>query len=133
MRLRPGDILGRYTILSALGAGGMGEVYRARDERLEREVALKLLRALPGTDASEGSARLLREARAVASLEHPNAIAVFDVAEVEGHGALDGTPYLAMELVRGVSLRAYIGKDVPMGLRLRWLVDAARALAAAHA
>jgi len=111
----------------------MGEVYEAEDTRLQRPVALKILRTanLPvSTDSnpsSDGSARLMREARAAAALEHPNAVAVFDV------GVHDGMPYLAMEFISGKSLRHYIGDPaIPMERRLQWLRDVARALAAAH-
>jgi serine/threonine-protein kinase len=138
MPLEAGDPIDRYRILERLGAGGMGEVYRARDPRLLRDVALKILRPSLGTatlsdPASDGAARVLREARAAAALEHPNVVAVYDVGEIQEPLALRGTPYIAMELVKGRSLRAYVGApDVPMEERLRWLVDVARALAAAH-
>jgi len=115
----------------------MGRVYRAYDRRLDRNVALKVLRAPhetregSATDGrtldSEGSARMLREARAAAALDHPNAVAVFDVGEV------DGVAYIAMELLEGRSLRAYVGnRSVTTERRLRWLCDVAHALAAAH-
>jgi serine/threonine protein kinase/tetratricopeptide (TPR) repeat protein len=130
--LAPGDVVDRYRIEALLGEGGMGRVYRAYDTRLERRVALKILRTTssdkdkPG-QASEGAARLLREARAAAALDHPNAVSVFDVGEA------DGAPFIAMELIEGVSLRAHIGDAaVPWELCVRWLVDVARALEAAH-
>jgi len=133
MTLRRGDRFDRYVIAGLLGEGGMGEVYEAEDTRLQRPVALKILRTagLPtSTDSNpstDGSARLMREARAAAALEHPNAVAVFDV------GVHDGMPYLAMEFISGKSLRHYIGDpSVPMERRLQWLRDVARALAAAH-
>ena len=102
----------------------MGQVYEAQDLRLGRVVALKVLNGVGSTDGTE---RLLREARAAAAFEHPNAVVVFDV------GVEQGLAYLAMELVRGRGLREYIG-DVSIGLgqQLRWLVDVARALDAAH-
>ena len=122
--LRPGDAFGRYVIEGLLGQGGMGEVYRAFDPRLDRRVAIKVLHASHPT----GAARLVREARAAAALDHPNAVAVFDVGEEAG------MPYLAMELVEGRSLRGYVGdRTVPLERRVRWLVEIARALAAAHA
>jgi serine/threonine-protein kinase len=128
--LQPGSRFDRYVIESLLGQGGMGRVYRAQDERLQRAVALKVLR-LDGSverDPSVGAERLLREARAAASLEHINTIAIHDVGEFEG------VPFIAMELVVGQSLRAYVGNDaVPIETRVRYLVDVARALAAAHA
>jgi serine/threonine-protein kinase len=124
MSLRPGEPFDRYRIEGLLGHGGMGQVYRARDERLRRQVALKIISTAPGTD---GAARLLREARAAAAIDHPNAIAIFDVGEV------DGTPFLAMELVDGSTLRGYVGEaSVPVSQRLHWLLAIARALAAAH-
>ncbi len=130
MTLRTGDKLDRYTIEALLGEGGMGQVYRAADDKLHRRVALKVLRVGDASDessASEGKARLLREARAAAALDHPNAIAIFDVGEV------NGDPYIAMELVEGKSLRSYVGDvTVPIERRLRWLADIARALGAAH-
>jgi eukaryotic-like serine/threonine-protein kinase len=131
----PGEMIGRrmgrYAIDGVLGEGGMGLVYRARDTVLGRHVALKVLHDPKGS--SEGGAqarRLVREARAAAALNHPNAVAIFDVGE-EG-----GTAFIALELVEGHSLRHYIGASgalaVTMSLRLRWLVDVAAALAAAH-
>src|SRR5439155_683453 len=91
--LNAGDVFGRFEIAEVLGRGGMGDVYEARDALLDRRVALKLLR-LEGMEreAAKGAAmRLLREARAAAAIEHPNAVKIFDVGEV------DGVPYLAME------------------------------------
>ena len=90
MGLKPGDQLGPYEILASLGAGGMGEVYRARDGRLKRDVALKLLP--PGGD----KARFQAEARALAALNHPNIVAIYDV----------GDEYLVTELVDGTPLKA---------------------------
>src|SRR5689334_13420178 len=104
-----GDTVDRYTIEAVLGEGGMGRVYRAYDPKLHRRVALKVLHVRsPGTPApnenvSEGAARMLREARAAAALDHPNAVSIFDVGEI------DGTPFIAMELVEGHPLRAYVG------------------------
>ncbi|MBI4955710.1 MAG: protein kinase [Myxococcales bacterium] len=122
--LQPGDSFERYTVESVLGQGGMGTVYRALDSRLERRVALKVIsEGLAGEDAD---ARLLREARAAAALDHPNAVSIFDVGE------LDGSPYIVMELVSGRTLREAVVGSVPQATRLSWLADAARALAAAH-
>jgi tRNA A-37 threonylcarbamoyl transferase component Bud32/tetratricopeptide (TPR) repeat protein len=130
MTLSPGDTFDRYTIEAVIGEGGMGRVYRAHDTRLHRRVALKLLRLDAWTEPSDSAkvaARFLREARAAAALDHPNAVSVFDVAEV------DGQMYIAMELIAGKTLRAFVGDDrVPRETKLRWLVDAGRALAAAH-
>src|SRR5262250_2068298 len=87
MSLSPGSKLGRYEILAPLGAGGMGEVYRARDPRMGREVAIK-------TSAERFSDRFEREVRAVAALNHPNICHIYDV----------GPNYLVMELVEGPTL-----------------------------
>lgn len=129
MTRKVGDALGRYTLEGLLGSGGMGEVYRALDEKLGRRVAIKVLRAGAGDAAgSDWSARMLREARAAAALNHASAVSVFDVGEI------DGAPFIVMELVQGKPLRTYIGDTaVPQGRRMRWLTDIARALAAAHA
>ena len=128
MRLAPGDTFDRYTIEAPLGEGGMGEVYLATDTRLQRRVALKLLRSTKADAETWGRAvaRMLREARAAAALNHPNVVAIFDVGEINGE------PYLAMELVEGTPLRRLIGSGVPLRTRLSWLCDAARALSAAH-
>src|SRR5215208_2845713 len=86
--LQPGARLGPYEILSALGAGGMGEVYKARDTRLERAVAVKVLPAAL-TDSAPARERFHREARAVGSLQHPNICTIHDVGETaEGHAFL---------------------------------------------
>ncbi len=128
MDLKPGDAFDRYTIEGLLGQGGMGRVYRARDGKLQRLVALKLLRLDASDSHEQGSAHLLGEARAAAAIEHVNAIAIHDVGEV------DGVPYIAMELVEGSTLRARIGDpDVSAETRVQWLVAIAGALAAAHA
>ena len=123
--MQPGETIDRYTIEAQLGEGGMGVVFRAHDMRLSRKVALKVLRVGEGK-AAAAAARLLREARNVASFEHPNAVTIFDVGEV------DGSPYIAMELINGKTLRDVIGSSVPWAQRVLWLVDAGRALAAAH-
>ena len=128
MALRPGEPFDRYLIEAGLGEGGMGQVYRALDTRLRRHVALKVISVKEGGAlSSEGAARLLREARAAAAIDHPNAVSIFDVGEV------DGVPYLAMEFIEGRTLRASIGDaSVPMPKRVEWLVAVGRALAAAH-
>jgi len=123
--LKPGDKFERYTIEAAIGEGGMGAVYRAHDAQLGRRVALKVLTG--ATAGEDVGARLLREARAAAALDHPNAVALFEVGE------LNGAPYIAMELVSGRTLRAAIGDaSVTASVRVGWLTDVARALAAAH-
>lgn len=97
MPVSPGDRLGPYEILGRLGAGGMGVVYHARDTRLDRSVAIKVL---PETSASEHDReRLKREARAVAALSHPNIVSVFDV------GTEGDVFYIVTELLEGSTLR----------------------------
>ena len=95
MPLFAGSRLGRYDIIAALGAGGMGEVYRARDSRLGRDVALKVLPAGVATDAVR-LARFEHEARIVAGLNHPNIVTLYSVEDE------DGIRFLTMELVEGV-------------------------------
>src|SRR5450432_4399769 len=123
MSLASGTNLGPYEIVSALGAGGMGEVYRARDSRLGRDVALKILPAEIGNDASRRQ-RFELEARAVAALSHPNIVAVHDV------GTKNGVFYIISELVDGESVRS-----AKYGLRktLDIAVQIASGMAAAHA
>ena len=98
MRLSNGIRLGPYEIVSPLGAGGMGEVYRARDARLGRDVAVMVVPASFVADISRLH-RFEQEARAVAALNHPNILAVFDI------GQHDGSPFLVSELLEGESLR----------------------------
>jgi serine/threonine protein kinase len=95
--LTAGTRVGVFEVLSPLGAGGMGEVYRARDPRLEREVALKVLPAETLSDDT-ARARLLREARMASKLNHPNVCTIYEVGEAEGQA------YIAMELVSGEAL-----------------------------
>src|SRR6202048_2487302 len=99
----PGEKLGPYEILAPIGKGGMGEVYRARDPRLNRDVAIKVLPQAFATDASRE--RFQREARAASALNHPNICAVHDVGEAAGH------PFLVMELLDGKTLREQIGNQ----------------------
>ncbi|APR80632.1 serine/threonine protein kinase [Minicystis rosea] len=123
--LKPGDTLERYTIDAVLGQGGMGTVYRAHDTRLDRRVAIKVITEGAAPDSAD--ARLLREARAAAALDHPNAVSIFDVGEV------GGAPYIVMELVTGRTLRDAIGStSTPVSVRVTWLADVARALSVAH-
>jgi eukaryotic-like serine/threonine-protein kinase len=127
MSVAIGRRLGPYTILAPLGKGGMGEVYCARDERLERDVAIKVLPDEVRTDPATLS-RFQREARAVAALSHPNVVAIHDI------GQDDDVSYVVMELLEGSSLRAAI---VNGALPLERVVDYSRqiaaGLAAAHA
>ena len=122
-----GRQLGAYRILSLLGAGGMGEVYRAYDEKLQRVAAVKVLRAADALDAT-ANARLLREARAAAALNHPSICTVYEVDEV------DGTSYIAMELVDGEPLSSAIpaGSGLPAVQLLDYSQQIADALAHAH-
>jgi len=120
--------LGRYQVISEAGAGALGVVMRAYDPRLRREVALKRVRTRHGDDRDvEAEARLLREARALASLAHPNVAAVYDVEE------MDGAVLVAMEFVEGETLEAWIAAR-PRTWRevVRVMTPAARGLAAAH-
>ena len=126
MPVSAGTRLGPYEVVELLGAGGMGEVYRARDSRLGRDVALKVLH----DDVARDPARLKRfelEARAVASLNHPHILTVHDV------GSDDGTPYVVSELLEGESLREVLSRRSPAQRQvLAWAVQAAQGLAAAH-
>ena len=126
MTLSPGTQLGPYTIQSQVGAGGMGEVYRARDTRLGRDVALKIL---PESFARDGDRlrRFEQEAQAVAALNHPNILAIFDV------GDRNGAPFLVSELLEGESLRAALDLG-PLRQRkvIEYAVQIANGLAAAH-
>jgi tetratricopeptide (TPR) repeat protein len=121
-----GDRIGPYRLVGAIGHGGMGVVWRARDPRLDRWVALKVMRADVG-EGSMGRARLLREAQAMARLSHPNVVAVHDVGEV-GDGI-----YVAMELVEGVDLADWLGDRRGWREIVPVFLGAARGLAAAHA
>jgi len=127
MTLSAGDQVGPYTILEKLGAGGMGEVYKARDTRLERTVALKVLLS-GGMKDPESRRRFAQEARSASSLNHYNIITIYDV------GSENGVDYLAMELVPGTSVDQLIPRN-GLGLDqiLRYGVQIADALANAHA
>ncbi|MRG94011.1 serine/threonine-protein kinase [Polyangium spumosum] len=129
MPLSPGDRFDRYVVEARLGEGGMGEVYRARDTRLGRSVALKVLRR-DAQGASETWTRqvrrMLREARIAAALSDPGIVAVFDVGEHEG------APFIAMELVQGKLLRDLVHVEAPIGERISLLSDVARVLSVAH-
>ncbi len=126
---RPGDTLGRFTVLSELGRGGMGVVYAAEDRTLGREVALKVL---PTSGDDERRARFLREARAAAALTHSGIATIYDVGEAEGH------VFIAMELVRGRTLRAVLDarpaddRALPLAEALHVGRDIAWALGKAH-
>ncbi len=126
MGLSPGGRLGPYEIVAPIGAGGMGEVYRARDTRLGRDVALKVLPETFSADA-ERLARFEREARAVAALSHPNILALFDF------GSDAGTAYAVTELLEGETLRERLaGGPLPVRKAAEYAAQVARGLAAAH-
>ncbi|HEX7807267.1 MAG TPA: serine/threonine-protein kinase, partial [Thermoanaerobaculia bacterium] len=121
--------LGPYEILARLGAGGMGEVWRARDGRIGRDVAVKIL---PGTFNGEDEqiARFELEARAAGALNHPGLVTIFDV------GTAEGSPYIVMELLEGQTLRDVLegarAKPLPVRKTVDYAMQLACALAVAH-
>jgi len=126
MPLAPGTQLGPYEITAPLGAGGMGEVYRARDLRLGRDVAVKIIPASLAADATRLH-RFEQEARAAAALNHPNILAVYDV------GKQDGSPYIVSEILEGETLRERLrGGALPVRKAIDYAQQTARGLAAAH-
>ncbi|MGA9752714.1 MAG: serine/threonine-protein kinase [Acidobacteriota bacterium] len=126
MSLAPGRKLGPYEVLSPLGAGGMGEVYRARDTRLGREVAVKVLPSEFAQDP-ERLRRFEQEARATAALDHPNILVLHDL------GIHDGAPYIVTELLEGESLRERLrGGPLPPAKAVGFGIQIAQGLAAAH-
>ncbi len=124
--LPTGHRLGPYEIVEAIGERGMGQVYRARDRRLGRDVAIKVLPPGVMTDP-ERLRRFELEARAVAALSHPNILAIHDVEVAAG-----ATPYLVMELLDGAPLREEIGRGIPPRKAIEWGIQIANGLAAAH-
>ncbi len=121
-----GTHLGRYEIRSQLGAGGMGEVYRARDEKLNRDVAIKVLPSTLSQD-EDRLRRFEQEAQAAGALNHPNILAVYDV------GTHDGSPYIVSELLEGEELREQLSDGVlPQRKTLEYAQQIAQGLAAAH-
>ena len=125
MRISSGSRLGQYEIVAALGSGGMGEVYRARDTRLGRNVAIKVLRESVSHDP-ERLRRFEREARSASALSHPNIVTIYEV------GSFDGVSFIAMELVEGAPLRAKIRGPLPVRTTLQIACQIAAGLAAAH-
>lgn len=126
MPLATGTKIGPYEILAPLGAGGMGEVYRARDSRLGRDVAIKVLPESMARDA-ERLRRFETEARAVAALNHPNILSVHDI------GTHDGAPYLVSECLEGQSLRQELSSGaLPLRRAVEYAIQIAEGLAAAH-
>jgi eukaryotic-like serine/threonine-protein kinase len=126
MTLFNGTRLGPYEIVAPLGAGGMGEVYRAKDPRLGREVAIKVLPASFSQDVDRLK-RFEQEARAAGVLNHPNITAVYDI------GSTDGSPYIVTELLEGETLRSRLSTGpLPVRKALDYAIQIARGLAAAH-
>ncbi len=125
MQIDAGDRFGRYEIRSSLGAGGMGEVFRAYDPRLDREVALKVIRA----DLNQhgiGRERFAQEARAASALNHSHIVTIHDVGEEQGR------PFIVMELLEGQTLRHLLAEPLATDVVLRLATQIADALAAAH-
>src|ERR1700739_3402210 len=126
MALTSGTKLGPYEILAPLGAGGMGEVYRARDTRLNRDVAIKVLPEALANDADR-LRRFEQEARTIAALNHPNILGIHDI------GAHDGAPFLVSELLEGQTLREKLESGpLPVRLAIEYALGMSQGLAAAH-
>src|SRR5712692_8886896 len=126
MALSAGTRLGPYEILSALGAGGMGEVYRARDTRLDRVVAIKVLPE-HSSNSPQVRERFEREARAISSLSHPHICALYDI------GNQDGIDYLVMEYLEGETLASRLKKGpLPIDQVLQYSIQTTGALETAH-
>src|ERR1700686_1627916 len=126
MTLQAGSKLGSYEILAPLGAGGMGEVYKARDKKLDRDVAVKVLPQSVAADP-EALARFEREAKAVAALSHPNILAIHDF------GDQDGIAYAVMELLEGETLRGKLDAGaIPQKQAVDYALQVAKGLSAAH-
>ena len=123
--MQAGTRLGPYEILSPLGAGGMGEVYRAKDTRLGREVALKIVHPRLAADPDRLS-RFEKEARAAAQLDHPNILVVHDV------GTHEGSPFIVSELLQGESLREELSTPLSPKRAIDYSIQIAHGLAAAH-
>jgi tetratricopeptide (TPR) repeat protein len=122
-----GQTLGHYSILAKIGEGGMGEVYRARDERLGRDVALKILPPGTAADSSDRLRRFQREAQAIASLNHPNIVTLYSIEENRG------IPFLTMELVEGETLDRLVEPEgLPLKRVLELAIPLCEALVAAH-
>src|SRR6266581_4197541 len=126
MSLSPGARVGPYEVQSPLGAGGMGEVYRARDTRLGREVAIKVLSEEVASDPSRLK-RFEKEARSASALNHPNIVTIYDI------GSADSVSYIAMEKVDGKTLREILfSGPLPMKRLLQIAPQIADGLARAH-
>src|SRR3974390_3840426 len=126
MALAPGTKLGPYELVALIGAGGMGEVYRARDRRLGREVAVKILPASFASDPDR-LRRFEQEARAIAALNHPNILGIHDIGT---HG---GAPFLVSEFLEGQTLREKLSSGpLPVRRAIEYALGIAEGLAAAH-
>jgi serine/threonine protein kinase len=126
MNIAAGTLLGRYEIRSKIGAGGMGEVYLAKDTKLERIVALKILRTEVAAD-EDRMRRFVQEAKAAAALNHPNIAHIYDIGEAEG------AKFMTMEFIDGVTLREKIhGDETELRKLLEYLAQVARGLGKAH-
>ena len=126
MAIPSGARFGPYEVIAPIGTGGMGEVYRARDTRLNRDVAIKILPA-GIADNPVRRVRFEREAQAISRLNHPNICAVYDV------GTQDGVAYLVMEYIDGESLAQRVRRGpLPAATAVRWAIQIAAALDAAH-
>jgi serine/threonine-protein kinase len=125
-----GDSVGRFVVERVIGAGAMGVVYVAHDPTLDRRVALKILRPSPEHPLAELRSRLVREARALSAVRHPNVVPIHDVLETD-----EGLPVLVMDLLRGESLRARLQREgrLPLSTAARIMVPVLSALEAAHA
>src|SRR5438876_792930 len=129
MIIAKGTTLGPYEVLAHISAGGMGDVWRARDRRIGRDVALKVLPEayLPG---DERVLRFEQEARAAGALNHPGLVTIFDV------GTMEGCPYIVMEMLEGETLRDAIGdvmaKPLPLHKTIDYAIQISSALAVAH-
>src|SRR6185369_13274550 len=127
MRIEPGTHLGEYEVLSLLAAGGMGEVYRARDVRLRREVAIKVITASMSSDA-DAIARFRREAEAASALNHPHIVTVHGFGETTLPDGAHVT-YMVEELIEGRTLRALmLDKAVPRRELIRYCAQVAEGL-----
>ena len=132
MPLSPGDHIGSYIVIARIGAGGMGEVYTARDTRLDRTVALKILSPELATDETFRE-RFTREARAIASLNHPNICTVYDAGAAKVAGSAEPVQFLAMEYLDGETLASRLARGpLPEREALRIAIQLARALDQAH-
>src|SRR6266508_964156 len=126
MTIAPGSRLGPYEVLTLIGAGGMGEVYRAKDSRLGRDVAIKVLPASFSADPDR-LRRFEQEARAAGVLNHPNITAVYDI------GTYEDAPYVVQELLEGETLRtALSGSKLPQRKATDYALQIAHSLATAH-